>query len=185
MSAIIKDYQYVDGLESERLITRFLRENDWKVWRKFYDHEGIDQFLPHYDTNDLDERAQRWVDFQLKRYADRLFGMQWIILKDTNEIVGQCGLLIQDVNGTKELEVGYSFMKPYWGKGYASEAAQLFRNYGFETFDVQSIISLIDPENHHSQGVATRNGMTKGPLVDWKGYQLNVWRITRAEWESR
>lgn len=166
------------------MVSKFIQKEDWEKWSSFFDGNGDATFLPTFDQTEPDEIAKKWVDRQLKRYAERNFGMQWLIEKKTGKQLGQCGLLYQDINGTMELEVGYSFFKSAWGKGYATEAAIMFRDYGFREFDVDSIISLIDPKNKPSQKVAERNGMTQGAIVEWKGLTLHVWRITRVKWEA-
>ncbi|MFY0626927.1 MAG: GNAT family N-acetyltransferase [Reichenbachiella sp.] len=181
----MKNYHYEDGLESERLISVFMKKEDWKDWSDFFNGNGDATFLPTFDETVPDEIAKKWVNHQLIRYEEENFGMQWLIEKSSGKKLGLCGLLYQDINGTLELEVGYSFFKSSWGQGYASEAAQLFRDYGFKGFEVDSIISLIDPKNVPSQKVAERNGMKKGAIVDWKGLKLNVWRISRKEWQER
>ncbi len=181
---MIENYHYEDDLESDRLITRFLKKEDWTIWSDFFGENGDGQFLPNFDETQPDKIAQKWVDHILNRYQEQTFGMQWMIERKSGKHLGQCGLLLQDVNGTKELEVGYSFFKSSWGKGYAAEAARLFRDYGFRNFEVDSIISLVDPKNTPSQKVAERNGMTKTPIVNWKGLDLNIWRITRNDWQS-
>ena len=180
----MKNYHYEDGLESDRLITKFIQKKDWKIWSDFFDGNGDYTFLPTFEETEPDKIAMKWTDHQLKRYEEKTFGMQWMIEKETGEYLGQCGLLFQDINGTRELEVGYSFFKSAWGGGYAIEAAKLMRDYGFMNFDVEKVISLVDPGNRPSQKVAERNGMTKGPLVHWKGVNLNVWRIEREDWSN-
>lgn len=178
------NYQYTDGLVSARLATRFIRKTDWPIWANFFRDKLAGKFLPNYDETEPDKIAQKWVDFQLVRYAEQKFGMQWLLEKSTGNEIGQCGLLYQEVDGKYELEVGYAVMKSSWGMGYATEAAQLFRDYGFRTFEVDSIISLIDPKNTASQKVAEKNGMEMGPIVEFKGHQLNVWRIVRETWSD-
>jgi RimJ/RimL family protein N-acetyltransferase len=89
------------------------------------------------------------------------------------------------MDGRFEIEVGYHLLREHWGKGYATEAARVFRNYGFETTETPSIISIIHPDNLPSQRVAIRNGMTlwaKGQ--PWHNEVYDIYRITREEWEK-
>ena len=129
--------------------------------------------------------AQYWIDLCLKRYAENRLGLQALLDKKTGALIGQCGLLKQDVNDKPEIEVGYHLIHRFWGMGYATEAAQMFMNYGFENNVAESLVSVIHPHNEQSKKVALRNGMK---LVDTKaifreqGYHL--YRITRTEWES-
>ena len=86
-------------------------------------------------------------------------------------------------------EVAWTLGRPYWGKGYATEAARAAMAYGFSTHDFGELISLIDPANAASQGVAIRLGETKGAPYefhfDGKVYPTDIWSISRAEWQSR
>ena len=83
--------------------------------------------------------------------------------KITGEFLGQCGLLVQDIDGDKRLEVGYSLLPQYYGKGYAIEAARFAREHAFakaydKDFD-NLIVSMIHVENEPSIKVATKNKM--------------------------
>jgi RimJ/RimL family protein N-acetyltransferase len=43
--------------------------------------------------------------------------------KKTNRLVGQCGLLIQNIDNIERLEIGYSILPEFWNQGFASESA--------------------------------------------------------------
>jgi len=175
---------YHDNLESERLRTRFLAQDDLNEWIEFFKDEAATEFHANPDNLTPHQRAQHWVDFTLARYASNRLGMQALIHKETGAFIGQCGLLVQEVNGLGVIEVGYHLMPQHWHKGYATEAAQLFRDHGFENGFADEIVSIIDPRNENSKRVAARNGMT---LVDtsasFRGEPYNLFRITRKEWE--
>lgn len=177
-------YYYIDGLTSERLTTKFLEAEDWSDWTTFFEPRDGGRFSPEFDQEKREMKAKMWVNHQLARYQDRTYGMQWLVQKETGEKIGQCGLLLQDVDGQVELEVAYHIFKEHRGKGYASEAAQLFRDFGFRSLPVKSIISMVDPRNYPSQKVAERSGMTRGAFKKWKGIEYYVYRITRQEWEN-
>jgi RimJ/RimL family protein N-acetyltransferase len=83
-----------------------------------------------------------------------------MILKSTSELIGDCGLVRQSVDGVDEIEIGYHVRRDLWGQGYASEAARACRDHGFSTLSAERLISLIRPENVSSRRVAEKNGMT-------------------------
>ena len=175
---------YKDHLETPRLVTRFLTQDDVAAWMEYCNDPIATTFtsFPHKRTPA--EMAQYWIDLCLKRYAENRLGLQALLDKETEAFIGQCGLLKQEVNGKIEIEVGYHLIRRYWGKGYAIEAAQMFRNYGFENSDAESLVSIIHPLNEQSKKVAMRNGMK---LVDTKAifreHEYHLFRITRTEWE--
>jgi RimJ/RimL family protein N-acetyltransferase len=56
--------------------------------------------------------------------------------------------------------VGYLISRPFWRRGFATEAARACRDYAFMVLARDRVISLIRPENGPSQAVARRLGMT-------------------------
>jgi RimJ/RimL family protein N-acetyltransferase len=101
-----------------------------------------------------------WILRNRTRYANDGFGLWAMILNSTHELIGDCGLVRQSVDGLDEIEIGYHVRRDLWGQGYASEAAQACRDYGFANLQVDRLISLIRPENLASCRVAEKNGMT-------------------------
>src|SRR5690606_41549329 len=97
------------------------------------------------------ESAAEWNDRQIDRYNTNTYGLKAIIDKRTNELIGQCGLLIQVVDGQTELEVGYHILKKYWGQGFAPEAARLYIDYAFAHGLAESVISYIDTRTIYSR----------------------------------
>jgi RimJ/RimL family protein N-acetyltransferase len=173
---------YPGHLSTARLTTRFVTQEDVKPWVE-YCSDPVATAYTAIAGKTPEEMAQFVMDRTISRYAEGRLGLQALISKETGELIGKCGLLVQVVNGTEELEVGYHLLRRHWGKGYATEAAQMFRDYGFENYRVSSIISLIHPLNVASQNVAKRNGMHLSEKeVDFIGGKYDVFRITRDEW---
>ncbi len=176
---------YTDQLQSPRLTTRFITTDDLTAWQEYCSDPVATRFtsIPGKSPEEL---AQFFIDRTLQRYAEWRFGGQVLLSKETGEFIGLCGLLLQDVNGVNEIEIGYHLLPRFWHMGYATEAAQMFRDYGFENYDVDSIVSLIDPDNTASQNVAKRNGMKLTQKeIDFQGSKIDVYRITRQEWEEQ
>lgn len=177
--------RYIDGLETTRLTTRFLSESDIPLWCEYFADPENCRFLPLADIPSLEEKAAIMVNYALTRYKNNTLGLQALITKDTGELIGMCGLLVQEINGKKEIEVGYHLLKRFWGKGYATEAAQIFRDYGFHNSDAAAIISIIDPLNEPSKKVARRNGMTlREQGASFRNGSYDVFAITREEWRT-
>ena len=110
--------------------------------------------------------VEEWVRWTLGSYRDHGFG-QWIaILKDSGEFAGQCGLTVQEVEGKEEVEIGYLFLRRFWGRGLATEAARVVRDHGF-ALGYDRLISIIDPGNLASRRVAEKTGLTLEKEV-WK-----------------
>lgn len=107
-----------------------------------------------------DEEVREWLDRQISRYRKWGFGLWAVVLKESGEMIGQCGLTMQPWKDEEVLEVGYLFQRLYWHKGYATEAARACKRYAFEILKADEVCSIIRDINTASQGVAVRNGMT-------------------------
>jgi ribosomal-protein-alanine N-acetyltransferase len=179
-------YSYTDKLETSHLVTRFLTREDIPAWVNFFlDTEGT-KYLHVASHLPPEERATEWINFSIKRYEENRYGLQALIEKHTGAFVGICGLLLQDINGSKEIEIGYHLMKEHRGKGYATEAARAFKDYAFGQDITNSVISIINPENRPSKNVAKRNGMQlSANNVPFRDHLYDIFRIDKEEWETQ
>ena len=125
-----------------------------------------------------DAETQAWMTRQIERYREHGFGLWAVVLKNTDEMIGQCGLSWQEFEGQKVLEIGYLLQCRHWHRGYAMEAAQGCKQYAFDKFGSDEVFSMVRDTNIDSMNVAIRNGMTiRGCFV--KHYR-NVARAKRA-----
>lgn len=176
----MENYVYQDNLESQRLITRKLTLDDIPVLTDFLSDEEVMAYLPTFGRKPGLETATFWVERQLSGYAEKRFGLQALIHKQTGDFIGMSGLLTQEVDETPEVEVAYFVKKKYWGQGYAPEAARLFIDYGFQNGLAESIISIIDVNNLKSQRVADKNGLIREKRTVWSGLDVYIYRIKNS-----
>lgn len=143
-------------LETERLYLRKMNQGDYEaLCRILQDAEA----MYAYEGAFSDTEVQEWLDRQISRYEKWGFGMWAAVLKETGEMIGQCGLTMQPWKGKEVLEIGYLFQRAYWHKGYATEAARACKKYAFETLNASEVCSIIRDTNTASRKVAVRNGM--------------------------
>ena len=95
--------------------------------------------------------------------------------------MGQAGILRAEVDGREEPALGYLIHRPYWRRGYATEAAAAGLDYAFAKLDVPRVISLIRPENVPSLGVVRKLGMVEEGRTMYAGFDHLVWTISRGE----
>jgi [ribosomal protein S5]-alanine N-acetyltransferase len=114
--------------------------------------------------------AEEWIERNRERYQREGYGLWAMLLRDTNEVIGDCGCFLRDVVGRDEIEIGYHVRRDLWGNGYATEAAQACIEYAFTKIGVDRAISLIRPENVQSIRVAEKNGLTSEKIIFWRGY---------------
>ncbi|GEM_PF-330696 len=109
--------------------------------------------------------------------------MNVLIDKATNQLIGQCGLLIQTIKDTERLEIGYAILPQFWGKGYASEVAAKCKNYAFENNLTDSLISQVHVDTIASEKVALKNGMTLEKTM--KSFHILVFIHTSYVWHNQ
>ena len=122
---------------------------------------------------------QQWIERNLRRYAEDGVGLWAMVLKVTGEMIGDCGIIRQLVEGECLYEIGYHLRRDHWGQGLATEAAIACREWAFANLQVDRLISLIRPVNVPSCRVAERNGMTIWKEVDWRGLRHYVYAVNR------
>lgn len=103
------------------------------------------------------EDAVRWVEWQERTYAEHDFGL-WVVETHDGTFLGDCGLTVQDVEGTPHVEIGYHLLPAARGQGHATEAARAVRDCA-AAHGVDHLVALIRPDNLASQGVARNLGM--------------------------
>lgn len=143
--------------ETERLYLREMTCADFESLCKILCDE---ETMYAYEGAFSHEEVGQWLDRQLSRYEKWGFGLWAVVLKKTDEMIGQCGLTMQPWKDRELLEVGYLFQRAFWHKGYATEAARACMDYAFEVLDAQEVCSIIRDTNTASRNVALRIGMT-------------------------
>lgn len=171
------------GEESERLLFRKLDGGDFDVWLQFCADPEIMRFFAFPEDTSAHEKCLQWFNKINWRYEHLMGGMNALIDKKSGSFIGQCGLLVHTLDEQEELEIGYSLMRESRGLGYALEAAKKCRDFAFQNDFADTLISIIHPDNLASQQVAVKNGMKLSKQTVYNGMPVNVYRITKTEWE--
>ncbi len=150
-------------LETERTYLREMNQSDFESLSKILQDE---ETMYAYNGAFNNEETQEWLDRQIARYHKYGFGLWAVILKETNEMIGQCGLTMQMWKNQKVLEIGYLLQRLYWHKGFAVETAKACKKYAFEVLNADEVCSIIRDTNIPSQNVALRNGMKIADTMD-------------------
>lgn len=162
-------------LETERLYMRRLEPSDLEALKAILQDE---ETMYAYEGAFSDEEAQEWLDRQLERYEQHPdIGLWAVILKETEQLIGQCGLTMQNWNGREVLEIGYLFRRDCWHRGYAVEAATACKQYAFDELGVERVCSMVRDTNIASQKVAERLGMAvvdRG-VKNFRGVDMMFW----------
>jgi [ribosomal protein S5]-alanine N-acetyltransferase len=165
-------------LETLRLILReFTPEDAGALARVISDPETMRFYAAPYDRRGVEE----WIARNLRRYEQDAHGLWATDLKATREMIGDCGITRQNVDGKLLPEIGYHLRRDMWGQGYATEAARACRDYGFAQLNFEFLISLVRPENMASRRVAERNGMTVWKETTRAGLKHLVYAVWRDQ----
>ena len=143
-------------LQTHRLYLRQLSQSDYPALCRIMQDEKT---MYAYEGAFSGKEVQDWLENQLMRYKKYGFGLWAVVLKETDRMIGQCGLTMQKWKESELLEIGYLFEREYWHKGYATEAALACKKYAFETLNADEVCSIIRDTNTASQNVALRNDM--------------------------
>lgn len=154
-------------LETERL---FLREMTAEDFDALYRVLGDSDIMQHYPYTFDEARVRRWIDKNRERYAELGFGLWAVCLKQTGEMIGDCGLTMQNIDGKVCPEIGYHIRKDMQRKGYAKEAAAAVRDWTFANTPFGTVCSYMKAGNEASAKTAESYGAEKtGEYTDGDG----------------
>ena len=168
-------------LETSRLILREYTPNDFEaIFEILSDAETMRHYPKPYD----EEMTRLWIERNIERYKKYGFGLWAVILKETGEFIGDCGITIQNIDGEFLPEIGYHIHKKYWRQGFGSEAASAVRDWAFENTEYNCLYSYMKYTNVASYSTASSIGMKKvKEYPDEKNEISCAYAITRQEWK--
>ena len=170
-------------LESPRLMLRELTEADFAaLYAVLSDPENM-QYYPYV----FDEaRVRAWIQSNIDRYREFGFGLWAVCLKETDELIGDCGLTMQQINGQILPEIGYHIRKDQQRNGYATEAAKAVRDWAFSHTPFQVLYSYMPQQNLPSRKTAMAyGGRLVDTYIDADNEQTAVYAVRKEEWERR
>lgn len=182
-------------LTTERLVLREFTMDDWPAVLAYQADPRYLRYYPPTHTTAEDARAfvRRFVRWQVERPRRRY--QLAIVLKADGRLVGNCGIRAStaDVPGDApfKADIGYEIAAPYWGQGYATEAARAMLAYGFETLKLHRIWARCVADNVASARVLEKLGMRlEGRLRDNERFKGRYWdtllySILAPEWRSQ
>ncbi len=164
--------------ETERLIIRRFTFDDLPKLVELRSDEEVIKYLGGrrlQNSEAIEKRLQFYVDC----YAKFGYGMCAMIWKETDEMIGWCGL--QPLEETGETEVGYGMIKEFWGKGIGYECAKAWLEYGFKTGGAERIVAVADPENTGSWRIMEKCGMKYERTDEHYGMNCVFYGISKEE----
>jgi RimJ/RimL family protein N-acetyltransferase len=178
----------IPTLKTERLLLRSLTLDDAEDIQRLAGDNDIARMtnaIPHPFEDGV---AEAWINLcrrQLEKEKEHVFA---VTLKDTCEFVGIVGMLLEA--SADRAEIGYWIGKPWWGKGYCTEAVRAAMDYGFKTVKLNRIHAHHFAHNPASGRVMQKLGMQhEGHLRqhakrDGQYIDCEVYGILKEEWTS-
>lgn len=154
-------------LTTERLVLRNWEERDRPLFHLINSDDRVMEFFPF-----RRDRAQSdaLMDLLRARIDEQGYGFAAVEIAATGECVGFAGIAqakLEPIFPEHPIEIGWRLAPPHWGKGYASEAARAWLDYGFRQRQLDEIVSFAVRDNHRSLSVMKRIGMVRDPSRDF------------------
>lgn len=138
--------------------------------------------------------AKEWVQSVHERADEPLDFSYMIVRKSDNQVIGGCGFHVTPEH--EKAEIGYWLGVPYWGNGYATEAARRLVQFCFEDLGLNRVQADYFVNNGASRRVMEKVGMTFEGIsrqafireIPTKNYRVyhddGTCAILRSEWEA-
>ena len=144
-------------LETPRLLMRPWEPTDTDAFHRLYASPEVMRWVGGGPSRDI-EHSERRLTWMIEQQARTGLSLWATIERESGAIIGECGLIHVGGEGP-EVEIAYKLCRPYWGHGYASEAAQAVMEAGFRALGLRRIVAYVYPDNIASRCVLERIGM--------------------------
>ena len=155
------------SLRTSRLLLRPWGDEDIAPFAEMSADPAVMEYLLPLSDRWLSPEA--WVARKRAHWDEHGFG-QWVVeIPGEASFIGVVGLetVAYEAPFTPAVEVAWRLAQPYWGGGYATEAARAALDYGFSELGLDEIVALTVPANWRSRRVIERLGMTRSPEDDF------------------
>jgi ribosomal-protein-alanine N-acetyltransferase len=174
-------------IETERLIFREIVFSDKEGMFALDRDPEVHKYLGNLPVRNREE-TEDIIKYIRQQYADNGIGRWAIIDKSSGDFVGWGGfkLVKELINGhSNYYDLGYRFIRKYWGRGFATESAIASIHYGFENLNLNEIYAFTEKGNEGSVNVLEKAGMRFIEQFDYKGDEHSWFEIKRIDWANR
>ena len=179
------------GVTTERLELRPFQASDLDGLAVVFAKPEVWQFP--YGRGFNRRQTETFLNVQLAHWDQCGFGCWVAVHRGEQKIIGFVGLSVPMFlpEILPAVEVGWRFDPSYWGRGLATEGAQVALQEGFETLGLDEITSVPQADNPPSSRVCERLGMTLDRVVSIPANQRRgalealLYQLTRNDWEAK
>ena len=156
-------------LETERLTLRRVTLADAPFVLQVLNDPGYIRFIADRGIRTADDAARYISEKFLPSFERHGFGFYIMELKSNGTPIGMCGLIKRDA--LDDVDVGYSLLEPFWGNGYAVEAARAVVDYGRRVIGLPRVVGLTAPDNVNSAKVLEKIGLRYEKMIRLPEYE--------------
>lgn len=165
-------------IETNRLILREFQRTDFKELAPILADPKVMRFSPT-GVNSV-EQVQEKIQAFITCYKEFGFGKWAVILKESNQLLGYCGIAVDRIDDKDQKELGYRLDSRYWGRGLATEAASAVIKYGFEQIKLPYVLGIVERANLASVRVLEKVGMRHERTTIFHEVEMDVYRVDTA-----
>ena len=163
----MKNHSPENTLETTRLNLRHLSTDDASFILELLNDPSFIQNIGDRGVRTLADAEAYLLKGPVASYEKNGFGLDLVILKETSESIGICGLIKRDT--LEDVDIGYALLPKFWSKGYAVEAALAVMEYGQKVMGLKRIVAITVPENKGSVRVLEKIGLKFEKMVKLAG----------------
>lgn len=159
---------------TDRLILRPFIASDINAYTDIMTDQLVTQYLgsrKKLTCDDVVNKLNRLISF----YEKNGFGVWAVVLKDTHELIGQCGYM--PIDNTDDVELLFAYTQKHWNKGYAKEAALAAISYAKRNYNWSRIVSMAYIDNIASNCLIQKLGFVYDKEIEMHGGVLNYYKI--------
>lgn len=145
-------------IETDRLVLRRLTADDADFMLDLLTQPSFIKNVGDRGVRTRDEARAYIGSGAVASYTRHGFGLYLVVLKETGESMGICGLVKRD--GLDDVDIGYAFLPQFWRKGYAVESAAAVKNYAGAVVGLKRLVAVTTPDNAESVRVLEKIGLT-------------------------
>ena len=171
-------------IETDRLIMRDLVPEDAQGMFELDSDPEVHAYLGNQPIKTVAQSKEQ-IDFIRQQYIENGIGRWAVIEKKSDQFIGWSGfkLITEMINErTQYLDLGYRFIRKYWGKGYGYESAIACLDFGFTEMNYETIYGAADVENIGSNKILTKIGLQFANEFDYKDVKVNWYELKKLNY---
>lgn len=174
------------AIETQRLLIREIRKEDKYGLFEMDSDPEVHRYLGKKPISTLED-AEKAIKFIQRQYHEHGIGRWAVIEKKSGNFIGWTGLKYRTdggvtINHLNYYDLGYRFIRKYWGRGYAQETVAPSLAYGFNQLHLREIFAMAEIENAGSNAILKKAGFRCIKTMEFEGELNNLCVLSKEEW---